>query len=168
MFDCYKYYELKKVKLATIEFTDYAVVWWDQLIVSRRRNEERPIETWDKMKAVMRRRFIPSHYYRGLFQKLQTLTQGSKCVEDYYKEMKIAMIRADVEEGREVTMARFFNGLHRNSANIVEMQYYVELTDMVHMAIKVEQQLKRKGSTRVGQNSGSSSSWKPNWSNKED
>ena len=36
------------------------------------------------------------------------------------------------------------------------------------MAIKVEQQLKRKGSTRVGQNSGSSSSWKPNWSNKED
>jgi len=39
---------------------------------------------------------------------------------------------------------------------------------MVHMAIKVEQQLKRKGSTRVGQNSSSSSSWKPNWSKRED
>ena len=47
-------------------------------------------------------------------------------------------------------MARFLNGLHRDIANVVEMQHYVELTNMVHMAIKVEQQLKRKGSTRVG------------------
>ncbi|KAI9184845.1 hypothetical protein LWI28_001652 [Acer negundo] len=39
---------------------------------------------------------------------------------------------------------------------------------MVHVAIKIEQQLKRKGSTRVGQNSGSSSSWKPIWSKKDD
>ena len=150
VFDCHDYSELKKVKLAAIEFTDYAIVWWDQLIVSRRRNGERPIETWEEMKTVMRRRFIPSHYYRGLFQKLQTLTQGSKCVEDYYKEMEIAMIRADVEEDREATMARFLNGLHRDIANVVELQHYVELTDMVHMAIKVEQQLKRKGSTGLG------------------
>ena len=61
MFDCYKYYELKKVKLAAIEFTDYDVVWWDQLIVSRRQNGKIPIKTWDEMKTVMRRRFIPSH-----------------------------------------------------------------------------------------------------------
>ncbi|KAL5857290.1 hypothetical protein ACOSQ3_004748 [Xanthoceras sorbifolium] len=78
------------------------------------------------------------------------------------------MIRADVQEDREATMARFLNGLHRDIANVVELQHYVELTDMVHMAIKVEQQLKRNGSTRVGQNSGSSSSWKPNWSKRED
>ncbi|KAL5752224.1 hypothetical protein ACOSP7_022412 [Xanthoceras sorbifolium] len=78
------------------------------------------------------------------------------------------MIRADVQEDREATMARFLNGLHRDIANVVELQHYVELTDMVHMAIKVEQQLKRKGSTRVGQNSGFSSSWKPNWRKKED
>ncbi|KAL5861525.1 hypothetical protein ACOSQ4_002821 [Xanthoceras sorbifolium] len=78
------------------------------------------------------------------------------------------MIRADVQEDREATMARFLNGLHRDIAKVVELQHYVELTDMVHMAIKVEQQLKRKGSTLVGQNSGSSSSWKPNWSRRED
>jgi hypothetical protein len=37
----------------------------------------------------MRRRFIPSHYYKDLYLKLQSLTQGSKSVEDYYKEMKV-------------------------------------------------------------------------------
>ena len=48
----------------------------------------------------MRRRFIPNHYYRDLYKKLQRLTQGSRNVEDYYKEMEIAMIRANVEEDR--------------------------------------------------------------------
>ncbi|KAK0591963.1 hypothetical protein LWI29_010878 [Acer saccharum] len=99
------------------------------------------------MKVVMRKRFIPSHDYRSLFQKLQSLTQGLKCVEDYYKEMEVTMIRANVKENRKATMARFLNGLNRDIANVVELQHYVELNDMVHMAIKVEQQLKRKGST---------------------
>ena len=109
------------------------------------------------MKAIMMRRFVPSHYYRDLYQKLQSLTQGYRSVDDYHKEMEIAMIRANVEEDREATMARFLNGLNRDIANMVELQYYVELEDMVHMAIKVEQQLKRKG-TWSFQNPGFSAS----------
>ncbi|RVW59802.1 hypothetical protein CK203_100612 [Vitis vinifera] len=127
----------------------------------RRRNYERPIETWEEMKATMRRRFVPSHYYRDLYQKLQSLTQGYKSVDDYHKEMEIAMIPTNVEEDREATMARFLNGLNRDIANVVELQHYVELEDMVHMAIKVERQLKRKG-TWSFRNAGSSSSWRPN------
>jgi hypothetical protein len=46
IFDCYNYLEEKNVKLAVIEFTDYAIIWWDQLVTNRRRNQERPIETW--------------------------------------------------------------------------------------------------------------------------
>ena len=46
MFDCHNYFEEKKMKLAVIEFTDYAIIWWDQLVSNRRRNTERPVETW--------------------------------------------------------------------------------------------------------------------------
>nr|XP_027098890.1 uncharacterized protein LOC113718169 [Coffea arabica] len=53
----------------------------------------------------MRKRFISSYYYRDLYQKLQTLTQGGHSVEDYYKEMEATMLRADVEEDREATIA---------------------------------------------------------------
>ncbi|XP_016690209.2 uncharacterized protein [Gossypium hirsutum] len=73
VFDYHNYSEAKKVKLAAIEFSDYAMIWWDQLITSRRRNGKRPIATWTKMKALMRRRFIPSYYHRELYQKLQSL-----------------------------------------------------------------------------------------------
>jgi hypothetical protein len=53
-------------------------------------------------------------------------------VDDYYKEMEIAMIRANIEDDRQATMARFLNGLNRDIANMVELE------DMVHMAIKME------------------------------
>ena len=41
------------MKLATIEFSDYAIVCWDQLVVNRRRNREYPIETWEEIKTVI-------------------------------------------------------------------------------------------------------------------
>ena len=59
------------------------------------------------MMRVMRRRFICSHYYRELYQRLQNLTQGSKSIEHYHKEMEMATIRANIEEDREATMAKF-------------------------------------------------------------
>ncbi|RVW67724.1 hypothetical protein CK203_063283 [Vitis vinifera] len=111
IFECHNYSEEKIVKLPVIEFTDYAIIWWDQLVMNRRRNYERPIETWEEMKATMRRRFVLSHYYRDLYQKLKSLTQGYRSVDDYHKEMEIAMIRVNVEEDREATMARWNDSL---------------------------------------------------------
>jgi hypothetical protein len=75
--------------------------------------------------------------------------------------MEIDTIRANVVEDREATMARFLNGLNRDIASVVELQHYVELEDMVHMAMKVERLLKRKN-TRLFQNPGSSTPWRSN------
>ena len=47
VFDCHNYSEEKKKKLVAIEFTDYAIIWWDQLVTNRKRNYERPVETWE-------------------------------------------------------------------------------------------------------------------------
>ena len=59
-------------------------------------------------------------------------------MDDYRKEINISLIRANVEEDREATIARFLNGLNQDIANVVELQHYIELKDMVHMAIKVK------------------------------
>ena len=47
VFDCHNYYENKKVNLLVIEFLDYAIVWWDQLVLNKRRNMELTVETWE-------------------------------------------------------------------------------------------------------------------------
>jgi len=75
------------------------------------------------------------------------ITQGSKSVEEYQKELEVALIRANVNEDKEVTMSMFLNGLNRDITNVVELQSYVELEELVHLAIKIEGQLKRKSST---------------------
>ncbi|XP_012857702.1 PREDICTED: uncharacterized protein LOC105976984 [Erythranthe guttata] len=161
LFDCHNYSEHKKVKLAAIEFSNYVIIWWDQLVLNRRRNRENPEATWDEMKTLMRKRFVPSYYFRELYQKLQNLKQGNRSVEEYFKEMEISMIRVNIEEDREASMARFLAGLNREIANVVELQHYVEMENMVHMAIKIENQLKWRGNNPRSAPS-SNSSWRHN------
>lgn len=86
-----------------------------------------------------------------LYQKLQRLTQGSMFIEDYYKEMENAMMRTNMEEDREATMTKFFSGLNDEITNIIELHHYVELADMVSMAMKIEKQLKEKGGAKTFQ-----------------
>ncbi|RDY00895.1 hypothetical protein CR513_15852, partial [Mucuna pruriens] len=117
VFDCHNYSEEKNVKLAIGEFIDYASIWWNQFMINRRRNGERPIRTWEDMKSVMRRRFVSSYYHRDLHRKLQCLTQGSMSVQDYYKEKEIAMNRANVEENREASMT----SLKKEIADVVDI-----------------------------------------------
>ena len=102
-----------------------------------------------KMKRVMRKRFVPTYYYRELYNKLQNLRQGNRRVEECYKEMKIAMVTANIEEDREATMEMFLAGLNWEIQNVVELQHYVELDDMVNMTIKIENQVKRRGSNNT-------------------
>ena len=126
----------------------------------RARYEEPLVDSWEEMKRLMRRRFVPSHYQRDLHNKLQRLTQGSRSVDEYYKEMEVSMIRANVMEDREATMARFLHGLHSDIRDVVELQNYVELEDLVHQASKVEQQLKRKSAMRRSSSNFHSPGWK--------
>ncbi|XP_068657917.1 uncharacterized protein [Aristolochia californica] len=149
VFDCHDYCKFKK------------------LCINRRRNGDCPIENLDEMKKVMRRRYVPSHYYGDLYLKLQGLYQGNRSVNDYYKEMGMAIIRANVKEDRDVTMARFFNCLNQEIANTIEIHRYVDFEDLVHMAIKVERQLKGGGTQPRPENS-SAAPWRSNYPLKEE
>jgi hypothetical protein len=67
------------------------------------------------------------------------------------------MIRANVIKDEKVIMYRFLSGLNKDIANVVELQPYMDLEDLVYLAIKMEKRMKRKSSTRLGAYSGSSS-----------
>ena len=59
IFDIHRYYGEKKVKLPVVEFTDYAMVWWERLVVERRRNRERPVRTRKELKTIMKKTYVP-------------------------------------------------------------------------------------------------------------
>jgi hypothetical protein len=77
--------------------------------------------------------------------------------------MKLAMIWANVEEDKEATIIRFVNGLNHDITRIVKLHHYMELEEMVHMVVKVEKQLKQKGTNRQSQLLSPLRPWKPNW-----
>ncbi|KAF3627113.1 14-3-3-like protein D [Capsicum annuum] len=52
IFDCHNYSEVKKVKLAVVEFSDYAASWWKKFSRDRLDNGELPIATWDEMRRL--------------------------------------------------------------------------------------------------------------------
>ena len=121
IFDCHNYSEATKVKLATLEFGHYALQWWTNEQSTQRRVGDELITTWRQMKGAIRKRFVPTHYHRLLHQRHQSLTQGSRTVEDYYKEMEMLMMRLSMNEDRKATMARFLGGLNSEIANKLEL-----------------------------------------------
>ncbi|XP_027093678.1 uncharacterized protein [Coffea arabica] len=104
----------------------------------------------------MRKRFVPNYYNRDLHSKLQTLTQGNMSMEDYYKEIEIAMMRANIQEDNDATMARFLRGLNPDLQEALELQPYLDMHDLLELAIKAERGKKLRRGGRTSQTSNSS------------
>lgn len=105
--NCQEYMEANRVKVAAIKFYDYDLSWWDQLVTTKRRIGDDPVETWSQLNTIMRRRFVHSHYHRELHLRLRNLVQGNRKVKEYVKEMETLILRANIQEDNETTMSRF-------------------------------------------------------------
>jgi len=73
VFACYNYNEEKKIKLTSLEFEGYALVWSNQVRSEVERMRRSLINTWQDMERVLRERFVLSYYGRDLHNKLQRL-----------------------------------------------------------------------------------------------
>jgi len=62
----------------------------------------------------MTKRFMPSTYKKDLVLQLERLRQGSKSVEEFYKEIEMLLIKSELEECAKARMARFLNGLNQD------------------------------------------------------
>ncbi|RDY08680.1 hypothetical protein CR513_07080, partial [Mucuna pruriens] len=72
--------------------------------------------------------------------------------------MEMDLMKAQIKESKEATMARFLHDHNREIKDVVELQHYKNLSELVHQDIKVEMQIRRISASRktyVG-----SSGWK--------
>ncbi|RDX74383.1 hypothetical protein CR513_45884, partial [Mucuna pruriens] len=131
------------VRLMTLDFGEYALVLED----IRSRVIE-PCESWKDLKRLMRKRFVPPSYTKNLHNKLQRFYQGSKSVEEYHMEMEMDLMRVQIRESEEATLAWFLHGLNREIQDVVELQHCGTLGKLVHQAIKVEMPIKIRSASR--------------------
>ena len=67
--------ERHRVRQATSEFKDFAIIWWNELV-----NARNAPQTWTALKDEMRARFVSPSYRRDLLKKLQRFDQGDMYV----------------------------------------------------------------------------------------
>ncbi|RDX77459.1 hypothetical protein CR513_42413, partial [Mucuna pruriens] len=77
------------------------LVWWNEIALQIRGIRKACIKSWEELKQEMRER----------------------SVEEYFKEMEVAIIRAIVES-QEATMAKFLCGLNKHIQDIRELYDY--------------------------------------------
>ena len=111
--------EIHRVRQATSEFKDFAIIWWSELVKLGLQPE-----TWDRLKRAMRSRFVPPSYECDLRKKLQHLEQGNISVQEYYQELQKGMLRCGIAEDTEDKIARFYGGLRREIQDIVDYKEY--------------------------------------------
>ena len=91
---------------------------------------------------------MPSHYYQDSFIPLQNLRQKNFSVEEYTREFEKLMMKCDIHEREEQTIARYLGGLNIDVVYPVQLQQYWSLDDVVRLAMRVEKYLPKKHSYR--------------------
>ncbi|VFQ94452.1 unnamed protein product [Cuscuta campestris] len=74
VFDFKNVSEEKKVKLVALKFRKYASTWWTNVTIRRRRENKSPVTSWNKMRALLKKKFLPENHIRENFSKLQHLS----------------------------------------------------------------------------------------------
>jgi len=72
-FNVYEVQEDQKVRLASLEFLDYAMQWWHQTVMDIGLNKRPVVVSWDNLKLCMHAWFVSPHYRKELLLKLQRL-----------------------------------------------------------------------------------------------
>jgi hypothetical protein len=129
--------EKHRVRQATSEFRDFAIIWWNELVKTRAAPQ-----TWNALKEQMRARFVPPSYRRDLRKNLQCLNQGDMSVQEYYQELQKGMLRCGVVEDPEDQMVR------REIQDIVDYKEYHSIQRLFHLSMLAEKELQGRQQRR--------------------
>ncbi|RDY11949.1 hypothetical protein CR513_03318, partial [Mucuna pruriens] len=142
--ECFDYDDYEKVRMVTHEFTRYALVWWNQFYREVREGKRRHAHTWVDLRRELRSKFVLASYTKDLYNKLERI------VEEYYKDIEVALLRANMLESNEATMARFLHWLNRDIHDVVKLYHYTSMDDLVHKATRIGRErtkVKRRGAS---------------------
>ncbi|GJX91372.1 reverse transcriptase domain-containing protein [Tanacetum coccineum] len=144
-----------KVKLVAIRLKKSASLWWDHVQNQRYREGKHRVESWDKMKRLMEKKFLPVTHKQDSYVEFHTLKQQTLTVEEFIAEFERVHMHCGVEENKEQTITRFLGSLRTDISDVVYLQQYYSFHDVCRLALKVEKQLsaKQKTTTRFGSSS---------------
>ena len=128
--------EHHRVRQATSEFKDFAIIWWNRLAA-----QDALPSSWEELKVAMHDHFVPPSYHRDLRKKLMRLEQGEKCVHDYYGELQKGLMCCSVVEGNKDSICHFYLGLRHEIQDIVDYKEFNTVNQLFQFAMLAEKEL---------------------------
>nr|GEX65065.1 reverse transcriptase domain-containing protein [Tanacetum cinerariifolium] len=130
IFDLRDVPEKLKVKLVAIKLRKSASMWWDHVKNQRVKDGKSKVETWVKMKKLLRAKFLPVNHIQEAFIEYHNFSQrASSSVEDFIAKFDRLHMRCDVDEEEEQVIAWFLGALQPHVADVVHLQQYLTYED---------------------------------------
>jgi hypothetical protein len=133
-----------RVRQATSEFKDFAIIWWNELSSLHLQPD-----TCARLKAAMREGFVLPAYQHDLCKKMQHLDQGDMSVQDYYAKLQKGMICVEVQEGTKDKICCFYSGLCTEIQDTVDYKEYNTVNHLFHLAMLAEKELQGRQPTKT-------------------
>ncbi|PKI59296.1 hypothetical protein CRG98_020316 [Punica granatum] len=98
--------EEKRVKLVAYRLKEGASAWWDHVQENQGHVGKQPVQTWERMRRMLKARFLPLDYEKYLFMRYQRCMQGPRSVHDYTAKFLRLAERNALNESESQQVAR--------------------------------------------------------------
>ena len=137
VFGYYDPSEHKKVKLVAIKMCNNASIWWENLKRQRERVGKKNIQTWEKIKKELKRKYLSFNYRKDIYLKIHNFKQQDFSVEEYLAKFVNWIIKGDLQEAEEICIAHYIVGLRNDIARVIFLKPYHSLQDVMKLALKI-------------------------------
>ncbi|KAJ9548662.1 hypothetical protein OSB04_021205 [Centaurea solstitialis] len=141
VFDLHDIPDPMKVKLVAIKLKKSASLWWEYVQQQRYRKGKHKVDTWEKMKRLLKAKFLPANHKQDAYLDYHNLRQQSLTVEEFIGEFERMRLRCGAEEDDEQVIARFLGSLRQEIADVVCLQQFWSFQDVCKLALRVEKQV---------------------------
>jgi hypothetical protein len=125
-----------KVRQATSELKDFAIIWWNGLAITGDLHT-----TCEDLKVAMRDHFVPPSYQHDMHKILQCLEHGNNSVQDYYAELQKGMMHCGMVEETEDKICHFYGGLRHEIQDIVDYKEFNTINQLFQFVMLAEKEL---------------------------
>ena len=145
-----RYFEFKdtppsqQYKIAKVKLTMLAATWLEGLQRQRQRENSSKINTWEKLRKHLRRKYIPHNYRPQLYTSWSHLKQGSRSVSSYSQKGERLIALCGIDEPAEMKVGRFLSGLREDLKDKIEVMQNLTYEGACISALTSEKSAKRK------------------------